>query len=309
MRILMAIEGVVLTSPGSSRALLADFEIDSAALKALHRAWLDALVSTFRKLKVPRGGKWHVVITGRASKSGSAEHNLKLSEARVQSVREYLLSRLGGLPVEVQIVHLGEACPFDAKISENGKDRSVEVFVTMSGHPVPPPPVKRYDPPPGTATKQFELRLVDFLVHTIEGSLPFKGGIPIGGGWGWITAQIELTEVDADTTVDYTFRAHGFIAGLSLGLFLGGCRAVERGKRYHFNAARFLKYNSFEGDAFLYPGKSFRFGGNVYGRTPREAFPFGKIEPFDLPKAGPSDPSKDWHGTMKLGYVDLNLPS
>jgi outer membrane protein OmpA-like peptidoglycan-associated protein len=59
---------------------LSGFDIDSAGLKVKHRAWLDNHV-----VPVLQGGG-SIAITGMASRSGAAAHNLALSKRRASAV-------------------------------------------------------------------------------------------------------------------------------------------------------------------------------------------------------------------------------
>ena len=130
------------------RALLADFGVDSDILRPDHVVWLDGLATFLRRRAFPpTKGKWVITITGRASKTGSDYHNRRLSERRCNAVRKHLASKLVGVSIEFAPTYLGEASPFNTKVNENARDRSVEVFVVPSVVPI------RIDPDPSRAAR------------------------------------------------------------------------------------------------------------------------------------------------------------
>ena len=173
------------------RALLADFGVDSDILRPAHVVWLDGLATFLRRRAFPpTKGKWVITITGRASKTGSDYHNRRLSERRCNAVRKHLANKLVGVSIEFAPTYLGEASPFNTKINENARDRSVEVFVVASVAPI------RIDPdPPGGAerTKVFDLVVSEFLVHTIGSPVMT---LPIG--WCWWKMNLTVTDPDTD---------------------------------------------------------------------------------------------------------------
>ena len=160
-------------------------------LRPAHVVWLDGLATFLRRRAFPpTKGKWVITITGRASKTGSDYHNRRLSERRCSVVRKHLANKLVGVSIEFAPTYLGEASPFNTKINENARDRSVEVFVVASVAPI------RIDPdPPGGAerTKVFDLVVSEFLVHTIGSPVMT---LPIG--WCWWKMNLTVTDPDTD---------------------------------------------------------------------------------------------------------------
>jgi outer membrane protein OmpA-like peptidoglycan-associated protein len=101
--------------------LLSNFDIDSAALKPAHRRFLqDRLVLV---LQTNRNNE--VELVGRASRSGTAAHNLKLSAKRVKAVADFLIA--AGIPrSNIRTQFIGSQSPFSLN-REAEEDRSVEV--------------------------------------------------------------------------------------------------------------------------------------------------------------------------------------
>ena len=80
------------------------FDINHHELKEAHKDWLNARVVSPLALYAASNGFmrsinspewWHVWLVGAASRTGSYRHNLKLSERRANSIREFLRTRLG----------------------------------------------------------------------------------------------------------------------------------------------------------------------------------------------------------------------
>lgn len=91
----------------SGRAsILVTFVTDSASLTAPARNALDVLASA---MKSDRLAGVRFTIEGHADPRGSEEHNLKLSQARAESVRGYLVSRHGLAADRVDAVGMGSA--------------------------------------------------------------------------------------------------------------------------------------------------------------------------------------------------------
>lgn len=136
-----------------SKMLLADFDIDSDALKLEHREALDNLkklvgYSSEANRKLGR----IILIEGRASKSGSNKHNLELSERRAEKVKEYLLS--GSSTLSESDINLVRGVGEDQPLSNLGKfedpsERSVLVeYLTTVGAPTitdPGPTLRKSD--------------------------------------------------------------------------------------------------------------------------------------------------------------------
>ena len=182
------------------RVLLADFGVDLDILRPKHVDWLDGLATYLRaRAFPPTKGKWVIKITGRASKTGSDYHNRLLSERRCNAVRKYLATKLVGVAIEFAPTYLGEASPFSAKVTENARDRSVEVFAVPSVVPL------RIDPEPTPGgeerNKLFDLTVTDFRVHT-AGLSDFK--VPVGLCW-W-KMNLTITDPDTDDAELYFFE-------------------------------------------------------------------------------------------------------
>jgi hypothetical protein len=283
------------------RVLLADFGVDLDILRPKHVEWLDGLGRFLRAHAFPpTKGKWVITITGRASKTGSDYHNRYLSERRCNAVRKYLAMRLVGVSIEFAPTYLGEASPFNTKINENARDRSVEVFVVPSVVPIR----IDLDPSPGgeERKKVFDLSVTDFLVHTI-GSPTAK--VPIG--WCWWKMNLTITDPDTEDTELYFFEGDGpspiNARGMAPGE--GWSRSARSGNIQPFVASSKHKANSFEGRAQVAVMKflagQFHAGGEL-----GKGFAFGKADKFVLQEAFPGLPLLcTASGTLKFGFKHI----
>jgi lysozyme family protein len=131
--------------PGLIQATLCGFAIDSAALHPEHCAWLDKHV-------VPAlAGGGSIGMTGVASRSGSAAHNLALSKRRASAVLTYLRRKVrkhvayrvgSGLRVN-SVEAVGEAWAKDLGQRDGIEDSDQRAVVLAVWHrPTPPPPPK-----------------------------------------------------------------------------------------------------------------------------------------------------------------------
>lgn len=82
------------------------FPFDSAELKPQGRTQLDQLAKEVRDMPYDR-----VTVTGHASRTGTDEYNMRLSERRAQAVRDYLVTT-GGLDASRMVIYAkGESEP------------------------------------------------------------------------------------------------------------------------------------------------------------------------------------------------------
>jgi outer membrane protein OmpA-like peptidoglycan-associated protein len=98
------------------------FEVSSTELSDSAREMLDALLAT----EGMTGGAWRIGLTGRTDASGNADMNLRLAEARAETVRNHLVE--GGVPASrLEITAAGE--PEDASADEAAKAAARRVDV------------------------------------------------------------------------------------------------------------------------------------------------------------------------------------
>jgi hypothetical protein len=155
-----------ISTPYAARAYLWDFDVDSDLLKVNHRAWLESRVVS--AIRAKGGSTWRVWIDGMASRPGSAQHNLLLSQRRAKSVVDFLTSALGGSKVTFSVEWEGE---YTAQLlrhpehKENAGDRAVHVCLQLIETPIPPPPPPPIKPPElkAGADKTFKIRLLGAL--------------------------------------------------------------------------------------------------------------------------------------------------
>ncbi|MDO8419521.1 MAG: OmpA family protein [Rubrivivax sp.] len=104
--------------PGKA-SILVTFVTDSADLTARAKNALDVLAGA---MKSDRQASTRFTIEGHADPRGSDEHNLKLSQARAEAVRAYLLSQHGMAADRVNAVGKGSSAlmkPSDPAAPEN----------------------------------------------------------------------------------------------------------------------------------------------------------------------------------------------
>jgi OmpA family len=309
-------EGIVIATMDGRKALLCDFDIDQAELKAKHRGWLDGLGGIVRGSPLrPPEGIWIIAVTGRASKTGSTEHNSKLSERRAQTVREYLAARMPGIPIQWAPTALGEIAPHDASVDESALDRSVHV-VAMAR--LTPDPRRTPDPPRIITPKPYDL-VVEGYRFTVSRGLTVRK-------IDWVM-NLTITDIATDFSASYIFKGSGpsnptvdQLFDPSVWLYpnfgkLEG-RSAGPGSAQPFKADRKTDETSFEGYA-AFSGLGwktlFRFGGHRYPMKGQKSFAMGEIKDLQLPKprvdASGRARTKPFvfsaTGTLERGFADI----
>jgi outer membrane protein OmpA-like peptidoglycan-associated protein len=101
------------------------FDVNSTAIKAGFNTTMDKVADV-----VIRYGKTTLTIVGHTDKTGSSEHNQKLSEGRALSVAHYLESKNVN-PLRLATSGKGESEPIASNASEGGRqaNRRVEIYV------------------------------------------------------------------------------------------------------------------------------------------------------------------------------------
>lgn len=112
--------GAAAAAAGAGKAsILVTFVTDSAELTPRARSALDVLAGA---MKSDRLASRRFTIEGHADPRGSDEHNLRLSQARAEAVRSYLLSQHGLAAERVSAVGRGSSAlmnPSDPAAPEN----------------------------------------------------------------------------------------------------------------------------------------------------------------------------------------------
>jgi outer membrane protein OmpA-like peptidoglycan-associated protein len=143
----------LVSTPDKRDILLIDFDIDDDTLKPAHIAALDNLLKfmaeDFGRRRGP-GKRWTIHIDGRASRTGTSEHNRSLSRNRAAQVQRYLCFHLfdhvratDQLEFESSVDFNTEFHGFDEAVQpgESARERSVRVAVTRPGITPPPLPI------------------------------------------------------------------------------------------------------------------------------------------------------------------------
>jgi hypothetical protein len=277
--------GIIDGTSDGRRALLADFDIEGAALRPAHEEWLAALVGLLRRSALrPPDGIWEVTVVGRASKTGSDAYNLALSRRRVQAVQLFVQARLGGQPIVWNDTALGEGFPLKAGISENARDRSVEV-TARPRVTLPPPEIVR--PVRTIRPRHFDLVVTSYLI-TIGSGVSLRLG-------EWLL-NLTITDQASDASMPYFFEGSGSAAPVAPTPFTAEivCATPSAMQPFTVEDRRMpdgsrLDETSFAGDAAIKVALGsptvFRFGGNRLTGRGAALFPMVRIADLALPKA------------------------
>lgn len=188
---------------GGVRASLTNFDIDGDALKAEHKAFLDARVVPILRTADSIG-----ILRGEASHTGSDAHNLDLSRRRAQNVLGFLASR-GVPPVRVRLQFVGESLAGSFQ-GESADARAVSVLVARTATVPAPTPAPTPAPAPKTATK-FKIRLLGALSSGIGVAQIEK-----------LFFQIWAPSLSLTTFYEYSSVGFGKGAGASMSVTLKG---------------------------------------------------------------------------------------
>ena len=108
--------------PPAALALAVQFDNDSAKLLPASLASLDAVAQGLQLA----GASTKVVIEGHTSATGSRRHNLRLSRARAESVKRYLVAHHGLHAAALRTVGLGPSAPLNSKDPNAAENRRVQ---------------------------------------------------------------------------------------------------------------------------------------------------------------------------------------
>ena len=109
-------------APPTALALAVQFDNDSAKLLPASLASLDAVAQGLQLA----GASTRVLIEGHTSATGSRRHNLRLSRARAESVKRYLVAHHGLRAAALRTVGLGPSAPLNSKDPNAAENRRVQ---------------------------------------------------------------------------------------------------------------------------------------------------------------------------------------
>ncbi len=211
-----SINGIVFpTSARPAGAILGDFDIDGAILKPDHTTWLDKHIVDPAMARKGTAGSWQIDLIGHTSRSGSDNHNLQLSNRRVQAVQSYLMPRLAGIPVHVFPAAEGESRPVDWSQYENELDRSVEVRAAFNSVSPKRRTIPRLIPKTHIWKPRENRKVRDFTFTVLKANLSifgveFKAGfIGITNGTAGSKLLIRIDETGTPDFALYNFEATG----------------------------------------------------------------------------------------------------
>ncbi|HPM76548.1 MAG TPA: OmpA family protein [bacterium] len=120
------VEGKVNTTTVRLRKIIVKkgrifFDLDSAVLRPESFAILDDVIAQIKQL-MPK----QVIVEGHCSDEGTDEYNLKLSQARAEAVRDYLIKH-GVKTAAIETMAFGESRPIATNETEEGRERNRRV--------------------------------------------------------------------------------------------------------------------------------------------------------------------------------------
>lgn len=104
------------------------FKTNSAQLTRKSRQWLQRTLDDLIKI---RDRVDRVVVEGHTDSVGSAGSNLKLSQARAETVRQLIINEVGMGPQDVEAVGYGESKPIDTNKTKRGRARNRRVKLNL----------------------------------------------------------------------------------------------------------------------------------------------------------------------------------
>ncbi len=257
-------------SPSPGMVLLYDFDVNSDHLKSAHTKYLeDRIVSA---IKGADKKKWKLVVEGRTSRSGTAEHNFALSERRARNTYKYILDRVGaGVFVEASWVGEQRAALDGQKDgTENKHYRSVLIRLTGEDQPLPPPPPKIQPPVQAVPrhpapNKPFQIRIANSLSLAYTIPMPGPGAI-IQPGVSADVMVFHIRDVEEKVTYVYSFTAMGRTLGPSHTFKNMGASTTAKGEWNDFTGPRWLTADDFSGPAQM-ESASLSYAVNSKGTT------------------------------------------
>lgn len=215
------------TTPGRienlspSKVLLYNFKVDGFQLKPQHQDYLRVFVAP----KLHQGGS--VSIVGLASRTGNMGHNERLSEARANSVLDFLRHSVPkGFPVR-EFKAFGERkARFDGVRNGVEDERYRSVVLFMSAGPQPPNPTLD----PGTVLRELPLFTAG------GGTLDTIGKIldSLSGAAALVNVVIDVIIIDLAGTILGIFST---VIGLPAAWLSGQAAAEKNGKMLGFSKA------------------------------------------------------------------------
>lgn len=165
------IQEYLSNTPGTTSAKLYDFDVGKARVKAEHESWLNSVVVPLLR----RGGS--VTIIGLASRTGSDDFNMELSEKRNAAVLAVLRKQVPTFNVSQQVAKGESAAKFAGE--KDGTERNTwrAVIISVWNRPDPPPPPPPPPPLPAQsphAISKFNRRWIGFGAKA-GGQLLFGG--------------------------------------------------------------------------------------------------------------------------------------
>jgi hypothetical protein len=234
-----------------TQALLYDFSVNHAELKAEHIRYLDTVI---QGISTQPGKTWHLHIEGRASRTGKEDHNLALSRERAYSVHRYLKAMLKNVDMKVDWVGESRAAHDGQKDGkENMMYRAVELVVRTSDQPQPPPlPIDPPAPREHPGMKAFRIRMVSGSSNSLTIPLPLPVLKVITPSISREEYLFEIYDLEEKKPARYRYQGQG--TGLGPGLSLKGFSAswtYQAGDWNDFSAPRWIAVTDFGGPATM----------------------------------------------------------
>jgi len=225
------------------QALLYDFDVNSAKLKPSHIKFLEDQARA-----LDPGTTWNIRIEGRASRTGTAEHNLKLSKQRAEAVKAYIT--LVAPSAQLKPDWVGEALAErqgEKDGAENMFFRAVELVIWPEGKPLPAP--MKHEPPKVEPTPPSPLKL--FKIRVLRGqamslSSPMKN-IPVY--FSRDSYRLEIWDKEDNASAYYQYEGQG--KGFDFGPKVSVSANFAEGPWNEFAAPRHVALDDFGGPAMF----------------------------------------------------------
>jgi hypothetical protein len=217
---------------------LCNFSTGQADLLADHKDWIDKTVGP---VITNMHGTW-VDLIGYASKLGNADANKRLSERRLEAVRDYISTWKKGINFQKESA-LGEEQSLGDESNNDGYFRAVEVYV----YGFAPPPLRPRIEKRKAPRQSFAIRVVSAVSVGIgpagADAVAFDIGEPRKGKWRrfWYTGA----------SMNVSIKLPKFLPPVGVG---------GSGKSVSFTTTRPCELEDFDGEATLFNGPGLSLG-------------------------------------------------
>ena len=106
------------------------FDFDSAALRADTKKMLDVVIDTLKKKYPDR----EIIVEGHTDSNASDSYNLKLSQRRVDAVKQILIGKFGIESSRLNAISYGESRPIATNATAEGRQQNRRVVAVFQAN-------------------------------------------------------------------------------------------------------------------------------------------------------------------------------